>query len=110
MSVVEISEKDFEKEVLKSDIPVLVDFWAPWCGPCKMIAPIIEKIEKEYNQKMKFLKVDIDSNPNIASEMGIRSIPTLIIFKNGDMVEQVVGVVTEIQLKKIIDKVIENIF
>ncbi|MCX8092885.1 MAG: thioredoxin [Candidatus Goldbacteria bacterium] len=108
MSVVEISEKDFEKEVLKSNIPVLVDFWAPWCGPCKMIAPIIEKIEKEYSQKMKFVKVDIDSNSNIASEMGIRSIPTLIIFKNGDIIEQIIGVVTEIQLKKIIDKVIEK--
>jgi len=106
MTIANINEKEFEKEVLKSNIPVLVDFWATWCGPCKMIAPLIEKMAKEYEGKMKFVKVDIDSNSNIASEMGIRSIPTLIIFKNGDIADQVIGVVSEIQLKKIIDKIL----
>ncbi len=108
MVIVNINEKDFEKEVLKSDIPVLVDFWATWCGPCNMIAPLIEKMAKEYEGKMKVIKIDIDSNSNIASELGIRSIPTLIFFKNGDIVDQVIGVVSEMQLKKIIEKVLEK--
>ena len=108
MSVINIGEQDFEKEVIKSDIPVLVDFWAEWCGPCKMIAPIVEKVAKEYQGKMKFAKVDIDSNSNIASDFGIRSIPTLIFFKNGDIAEQIIGVVSEVQLKKVIDKVLEK--
>ena len=103
-SAMDVNEQNFQDEVVKSEIPVLVDFWATWCNPCKMIAPMIDKIAKDYEGKMKVVKVDVDSNPGIASTLGIRSIPTLMIFKGGDVVEQVIGVAAEAQLKKLIDK------
>ncbi len=104
--LINVSDQNFESEVLKSDVPVLVDFWAEWCNPCKMIAPIVEKIAREFEGKVKVAKVDVDSNPDIASKFGIRSIPTVMIFKEGGLVEQVVGVVPEPQLKKLVEKVI----
>ena len=90
---IEITEQSFKEEVLDSDIPVLVDFWAEWCGPCKMIAPVVEELATEFDGKMSFAKVDVDNNPGISTNYGIRSIPTLIILKNGAPVDQIVGAV-----------------
>ena len=94
-----ISDDTFEEEVVKSDVPVLVDFWAEWCAPCKMIAPIVEELAEEYDGKVKFAKLDVDSNPKVATTYGIRSIPTLLIFKGGSPVDQVVGAVPKSVLK-----------
>jgi thioredoxin 1 len=99
------TDATFEQEVIKSELPVMVDFWASWCGPCMMLAPVVDKMAKEYAGKIKVGKVDVDANPNTASAMGVRSIPTLMFFKNGELKEQVIGVVAEAQLKKIIEKV-----
>jgi thioredoxin 1 len=93
MKPIEVTDSNFEAEVLKSDKPVLVDFWAVWCGPCKMIAPTVEEIAKEYDGKLKVGKLDVDSNPQTAMKYGIRSIPTLLIIKDGQVVEQMVGAV-----------------
>lgn len=102
----EVTDKTFESEVLKSDKPVMVDFWADWCMPCKMLAPTVDKVAKDYKDRLKVCKVNVDENQEVSAAMGIRSIPTLIFFKNGEVVEQVIGVVSEAQLKKIIEKVI----
>jgi thioredoxin 1 len=91
MKAVELTEETFEQEVLKATIPVLVDFWAAWCGPCKMIAPIVEELATEYEGKLKIGKVDVDNHQKIAMQYGIRSIPTLLMFKGGKVVEQIVG-------------------
>jgi thioredoxin 1 len=93
MKPIEITDATFEQEVLKSDTPVLIDFWATWCGPCKMIAPIVEELANEFAGKLKVGKVDVDSNQQIAMQFGIRSIPTLLIFKGGRVVDQLVGAV-----------------
>jgi thioredoxin 1 len=91
MKPVELREETFEQEVLKATMPVLVDFWAAWCGPCKMIAPIVEELATEYEGKLKIGKVDVDNNQTIAMQYGIRSIPTLLMFKGGKVVEQIIG-------------------
>ena len=91
MKPVELTEESFEQEVLKATIPVLVDFWAAWCGPCKMIAPIVEELATEYEGKLKIGKVDVDNHQKIAMQYGIRSIPTLLVFKGGKVVEQIIG-------------------
>ena len=98
-----VSDVDFDEKVLKSDLPVLVDFWADWCMPCKMIAPIVEELSQEYDGKLEFAKLDVDSNPNTAMSFGVRSIPTLLIFKGGKPVDQIVGAVPKGVLKKKID-------
>ena len=103
-NVIEFNDSNFDSEVVKSDKPVLVDFWVEWCGPCKMIAPSVEKISEEYSDKLKVGKLDVDSNPNISSTFGIRSIPTLLIFKNGAPVDQIVGAVS----KEVIASKVDN--
>ena len=105
-NLVQITDDNFDSEVKQSPIPVLVDFWATWCNPCKMIMPMIERLSVEYQGKIKIGKIDIDVNSNTPSTFGVRSIPTLLFFKNGQMVDQIIGVVPEAQIKKIIDKVL----
>jgi thioredoxin 1 len=85
------SDSTFDQDVLKSDVPVLVDFWAPWCGPCRMVAPVVEDLAEEYDGRVKFVKLNTDENPMVASRYGIRSIPTLLVFKGGQQVGQIVG-------------------
>ena len=93
MHPMEFTDANFQQEVINSDIPVLIDFWAVWCGPCKMIAPFIEEIAGEYEGKIKVGKLDVDNNPNVSMQYGIRSIPTLLIFRDGKVVDQVMGAV-----------------
>ncbi len=92
-SYVELNDANFEEEVLKSSIPVLVDFWAEWCAPCRIIAPVVEELATEYSGRVKVGKMDVDSNPQTSMKFGIRSIPTLLIFKNGQAVDTIVGAV-----------------
>jgi len=93
MHPMEFTDANFQQEVINSDIPVLIDFWAVWCGPCKMIAPFIEEIAGEYEGKIKVGKLDVDNNPNVSMQYGIRSIPTLLIFRDGKVVDQIMGAV-----------------
>ena len=97
--VIEINDKDFEQQVLKSSLPVVVDFWAPRCGPCRMIGPIVEKLSEEFKGKLKFCKVNVDENQQLASKYKVMSIPMLIFFKNGQLIEQSMGAVPEKTLR-----------
>lgn len=102
--VTEVKEADFKSVVLDSELPVLVDFWAPWCGPCRMVAPVVEEIAQQYEGKVKVVKLNTDENPQIASQYGIRSIPTLMVFKNGEKQEMVVGAVPKTTLSNTLEK------
>jgi len=104
--VIHLSDESFQKEVLQSEIPVLVDFWASWCGPCLALAPVIDEIANEYEGKIKICKLNVDENQKTAMEYGIKGIPTILFFKNGKVVDQSVGLVPKEQLKEIIDKLI----
>ena len=101
-----VTEKDFEAQVLRADLPVLVDFWAEWCGPCRMVAPIIEDFSREYEGRVKVVKVDVDENPNVAMRYGIMSIPTLGVFKGGEMVDRLVGYMPKPELKRRIEVIL----
>ena len=100
---IEINDASFKTEVSDSPLPVLVDFWAPWCGPCKMITPVLEELAQEYDGKAKIVKINIDDNQNTPAQFGVRSIPTLILFKNGNEVEKIIGAQSKDKLKAIID-------
>lgn len=102
--VTEVKEADFKEVVLDSELPVLVDFWAPWCGPCRMVAPVVEEIAQQYEGKVKVVKLNTDENPQIASQYGIRSIPTLMVFKDGEKKDMVVGAVPKTTLSNTLEK------
>lgn len=104
MAAAQVTDATFKQEVLESTVPVLVDFWAPWCGPCRMVAPVVEEIADDYKDKVKVVKVNTDENPEVASAYGIRSIPTLMIFKDGQRVELVVGAVPKVTLTNTLEK------
>ncbi|MBI5683325.1 MAG: thioredoxin TrxA [Deltaproteobacteria bacterium] len=104
--VLNVSDSNFEAEILKSDMPALVDFWATWCAPCRAIAPIVEEMAETYAGKIKVAKMNVDDNPATPGKYGVRGIPTLILFKNGQVVDQVVGAVPKTQIKSLIDKVL----
>jgi len=111
MSAIEsVTDKSFKADVLESEVPVLVDFWAPWCGPCRMVAPVVEEIALEYKDQIKVVKLDTDKNPETASHYGIRSIPTLMIFKEGQKVVEgtVVGAVPKSTLANTLDKILAS--
>jgi thioredoxin 1 len=103
--ILNLTQENFEKEVLQSSSPVLVDFWAEWCGPCKMIAPVLDELAGEYDGKIKIGKVDVDSQQSLAAEYRVRSIPTLLVFKNGQIVDQKVGAKSKRDLKESLDRV-----
>ena len=98
MTVAHVTDKNFEAEVLKSNLPVLVDFWAEWCGPCRMISPIVEEIAKDLKGKLKVAKVNVDESQELAAKFNIMSIPTLLVFKNGEVVDQIIGAMPKAQL------------
>ncbi|MEH1792905.1 MULTISPECIES: thioredoxin [unclassified Nostoc] len=100
----QVTDSSFQQEVLDSDVPVLVDFWAPWCGPCRMVAPVVDEISEQYKGQIKVVKVNTDENPQVASQYGIRSIPTLMIFKDGQKVDMVVGAVPKSTLASTLEK------
>ena len=99
----EITGDTFQKEVLENEKPALVDFWAPWCGPCRMVAPVVEELAEEYDGQVAFYKLNTDENPRVATQFGIRSIPTLLVFKGGEQVGQIVGFRPKGDLKKRLD-------
>ena len=106
--IVHTSDANFRSDVLESDVPVLLDFWAEWCGPCKMIAPVVEELAGEYSGKLKVAKLDVDAHGSIAQQFRILSIPTVIIFKNGKVESQIVGAVPKKEFQKHIDKALAN--
>ncbi len=107
MSEVTLTDQNFEEEVLKSEPPVLVDFWAPWCGPCRMVGPVVEELAGEYEGKVKVGKLNVDESQETAQKYGIMSIPTLAIFKNGEVFQQMLGAQSKEAIAEVIDKALE---
>ena len=104
--VTNVTDRDFEQEVIKSNLPVLVDLWAPWCGPCRMVAPVIDRLAEKYTGKFKFCRLNVDENPGTAARYRIMSIPTLMFFKGGEAVDTVIGAVPERVLQPKIDELL----
>jgi thioredoxin 1 len=102
--LIHVTDSDFEQEILKSEKPALVDFWAPWCGPCQRIAPIIEELATEYKDKVKVAKINVDESRKVATDLGVMSIPTLMLFKGGKVIDKVIGLVPKDRLKEIVNK------
>ncbi len=102
--MLEVNDQNFEAEILKSEIPALIDFWAPWCGPCKMIAPVVEELAKQYEGKVKFAKLNVDEAPETATRYGVRGIPTLIVFKGGQDADRIVGAAPKARLEQLVNK------
>lgn len=103
-NVMQVTDADFDSEILKSDIPALVDFWAAWCGPCRAIAPVVEELAGQFAGKIKVAKCNVDENPKTPGQYGIRAIPTLILFKGGEVVDQITGAVSKSHLEEAINK------
>ncbi len=104
--VQQVSDASFDSDVLQADVPVLIDFWAPWCGPCKAIAPVVEELAGEYDGRLKVVKMNVDDNPQTPAQYGVRGIPNLILFKSGEVKQQIVGAVPKGHLVKAIDDVV----
>jgi len=104
--VKEVTDQNFAEDVLKAERPVLIDFWAPWCGPCNMVSPVVEKVAADYVDKMEFCKMNVDEAPETARSYGIMSIPTLMLFKNGEKVDEIIGAVPESSIKTMISTVL----
>ena len=109
MSIVHLNEENFREEVMESEKPVIVDFWAEWCMPCRMLAPIFEELSKEYGNRMKFAKLNVDETPEIAQTFGIQGIPTLLIFHKGKVIERIVGLLPKERLGEIIESILSRI-
>ena len=103
-NAIDISDDNFDSEVLKSDKPVLIDFWAEWCGPCKVLGPVIDEVAEDYSDRVKFVKLNIDNNPSNTQKFGIRGIPTLLLFKNGEKIDTSVGVWSKSELASFLEK------
>ena len=104
--MLDVTKDTFEKEILKNKVPVLVDFWAPWCGPCRIVSPALEKLSNEYINKLKFAKLNVDDNQEIAIQNEVRGIPCMIIFKNGQEVDRIIGAYPETELRRKIDLIL----
>jgi len=104
MKPIVVTDQDFEEKIIRSSIPVLVDFWAPWCEPCKIVSPIVEELAEEYRGRVGFATVNVDENPEKAGTFGVQSIPNLKLFKNGNIVDEIIGVTPRDQIKSAIDK------